>query len=527
MNAGSRSGPPQGATATLKLLFDITREFSSTLELPAVLGKVLSLTVQSLGASQGSLFMLDERGEVVRYFLARQHLPAEERKRVVSVVMEKGLAGWVFRHRKGAIVEDTRTDDRWHVFDNDEKPVRSVLAAPLTRRGMMTGLVTLEHQQPGAFNRLDLQLLTAIAHQAAIAIENAHLFTQVSDERDTVASILNTVNDAILVSDGREHRLAMLNPAAATLLDLRPDDAVGKPLGDLLPDSPLLKLLDQAAEEQTQDAVIELAGGGHHHVRVHDIPRVGRVTVLHDITHFAELDALKSEFVAAVSHDLKNPLGTILGYAWMLDDEAGLTELQRRYVTSILQSVQRMQKLVGNLLDLAKIEAGVDADCEPCSVQTIIANVVNQFAARAGEGEIKLEVAVPDELPAIVANELRITQAIGNLVSNAIKYTPEGGRVVIPAKHTAESIIVGVIDSGPGISSVDQSRLFQKFSRVGGQEMAEIAGTGLGLAIVRSVVESHKGRVWVESQLGKGSAFFIQLPLDAALANGTSESGPS
>ena len=319
--------------------------------------------------------MLDERGEVVRYFLARQHLPAEEGRRVVSVVMERGLAGWVYRHRKGALVEDTRTDDRWHMFDDDEKPVRSVLATPLTRRGMINGLVTLEHQEPGAFNRSDLQLLTAIAHQAAVAIENAHLFTQVSDERDTVASILNTVNDAILVSDGHEHRLAMLNPAAAALFDVPLDDAVGKPLGDLLPDSPLLKLLDQAAEGQAQDVVIELAGAGHHHVRVHEIPRVGRVTVLHDITHFAELDALKSEFVSAVSHDLKNPLGTILGYAWMLDDEAGLSELQRRYVTSILQSVQRMQKLVSNLLDLAKIEAGVDADREPCSVQTVIANV--------------------------------------------------------------------------------------------------------------------------------------------------------
>jgi signal transduction histidine kinase len=139
--------------------------------------------------------------------------------------------------------------------------------------------------------------------------------------------------------------------------------------------------------------------------------------------------------------------------------------------------------------------------------------VVEQYAGRAAEKEIDLSAKVAEGLPPIIANELRITQAIRNLVSNAVKYTPEGGRVLVEAKLGEGTIRMSVTDNGPGISAEDQSRLFKEFSRVGSQETRGMAGTGLGLAIVRSVVESIKGRVWVESELGEGSTFVIELPL--------------
>jgi signal transduction histidine kinase len=138
---------------------------------------------------------------------------------------------------------------------------------------------------------------------------------------------------------------------------------------------------------------------------------------------------------------------------------------------------------------------------------------VIQFTDRAKEREIHLRTAVPEGLPPIMVNELRITQAIGNLVSNAIKYTPMGGEVSIVAERGEASVVVGVIDDGVGIARHDQAKLFQKFSRVGDQKMRTVAGTGLGLAIVRSVAESNSGRVWVESEIGEGSAFYLELPL--------------
>jgi len=512
MSEHPQATPPRGATAILKLLYDVTHEFSGTLELPIVLGQVLSLTVQSLNAEKGSLFMLDEQGRVIKHILARKHLPPQVREQVVATVMGKGLAGWVYQHGKGALLGDTAKDDRWHTF-SDDQVVRSVMSAPLIRREVINGIITLQHPEPNAFGRADLQLLTAIAHQAAVAIENARLFTRVSNERDTVASILNGVRDAILVVGGEDRRLTMINPAAALLVGVRPEEAVGRPLGELLPYPDLLTLFDRVAVGQPQETEIEFDDQRHFSVNVQEIPLVGKVAALHDITHFKELDAMKSEFVATVSHDLKNPLGAIAGYGWLLGGSPGLSEEQQHYVEVILESAERMQDLVTNLLDLAKIEAGIDAERDICYLPHIITGAVDGFADRAAMKKIRLGTAVQEGLPTIEVNELRITQAISNLVSNAIKYTPEGGRVSVEAKQMADSIVVGVIDDGAGISPSDQAKLFQKFSRVGGKEMRMIAGTGLGLAIVRSVVEAHNGRVWVESELGQGSAFYMQLPL--------------
>ncbi len=511
MSDAASIGSPTGRDA-IKLLFDVTHEFSSTLDLPLVLGKVLSLTVQSLGATRGSLFLLDDRGRAVRHILARQHLPPEVREQVVATVMDKGLAGWVYRHGKAAIVNDTNTDPRWHVFADDHRAVHSVLAAPLGRRGVVSGIITLEHPETHVFTRADLQLLIAIAHQAAIAIENARLFTHISGERDTVAAILNGVRDAILVTSGDGHRLVIVNPAGAALFDAPPAQILGWPLAKLGPPDHLLELFNAVTADQPQEAEIDFNGQRTYHVNVQEIPKVGRVAALHDVTHFKQLDNVKSEFVSSVSHDLKNPLGTILGYAWLLDDDPDLTTAQRDYVTSIMDAVERMQSLVENLLDLAKIEAGIDVDQEPCQAAEIVAEVVQLFAEQVRAKEIELATAVQPNLPLFAANRLRITQALENLVSNAIKYTPAGGRVTLRAGAADESITFSVADTGLGIAPKDHAKVFEKFTRVGGEEALQVAGTGLGLAIVRSVVEAHGGRVWLESDLGKGSTFFMRLP---------------
>ena len=509
----SESNTERSRASVLKLLYDVTHEFGSTLELPAVLGKVLSLTVQSLGAETGSLFMLDGHGQVIRHILARQDLPIEVRDQVVATVMTRGLAGWVFLHRSGALVQDTETDERWHTFADDRQDIRSALAAPLVRRGALNGILTLVHSRPNAFTQDDFQLLTAIAQQAAAAIENARLFTQLSSERDTVEAVLNGVRDAILAVDSKSGRLTMINPSAARLLGTSPADAIGRPLAEVSPTSELTTLVSQVKPGKISKAEISIPSKGYFDVTAQVIPRVGKVAVLYDVTTFHELDAMKSEFVATVSHDLKNPLGTILGYSWLLEEEPNLSAEQQSFVKAIRESVERMQLLVGNLLDLAKIEAGVDLEREPCMLSEIVAAVWHEHVGAAAAKDIVFEKRVQPEMPTLVANKLRVTQALSNLVSNAIKYTLPHGHVTIEASATADTALLRVVDDGPGISAEDQSRLFQKFSRVGSAEMQMVHGTGLGLAIVASVVESHGGRVWVESEPGRGSSFCIELPL--------------
>ena len=504
---------PRGATAILKLLYDVTREFSSSLELSVVLGKVLSLTVRSLGAAKGSLFMLDESGRVVKHILAREHLPPEVREQVVAVVMDKGLAGWVYRQRQGTIVADTETDDRWYIFSDDARVVRSVMSAPLVRRHQISGIITLEHPRPNAFVPADLDLLTTVAHQAAVAIENARLFTQVSQERDSVAAVLEGARDAILVVNGENHRLTMANPAAADLIGISLLDQIGRPIGELVPAPELGALLDIVQEGKSLESEIELHGRRHFAVNVQAIPLVGKVVALHDITHLKEQDRAKSEFVAAVSHDLKVPLGTILGYAWLLHENQDLTVDQSECVSSILESVERMQRLVSNLLDLARIEAGIDAVREMCDLPEIVNEVAVGYGASFKSKGVRFVVVDRNDPLYVLGNRLRLSQVVSNLISNGLKYTPEGGSVSVETRLCEDVAVLVVADTGPGISPEDQARLFQRFSRVGGKEMLEIAGTGLGLAIVRSVVESHGGRVWVNSDIGSGSTFTVALPL--------------
>jgi PAS domain S-box-containing protein len=515
MSMSDTSPEHLGANAAdLRLLYDVIHEFSSTLDLPTVLGQVLSLTVNALGGTRGSVFMLDERGNVVRHILARRHLPLEIQEELVAVVMARGLAGWVYRHRQGSIADDARTDERWHYFEDDDTPVGSAVTVPLIRRGVVNGIISVEHTELSYFDDAHLELVTAIASQAAIAIENARLYTQARGERDTVAAILDSVGDAILVVDGEEMTVKMVNPAAVDLLGMGAEEAVGRPLDRLLPNSELVALLAAAPEERRAEVEIRIGEGRHFVVAVSEIPQVGRVAALHDVTHFRELDESKSDFVSTVSHDLKAPLSTIMGYAWMLAGERELTEEQRKYVMSILSSAERMRSLVNNLLDLAQIEAGFDGAREACYLQPLVARAVDQHAALAAEKHIRLEMNVAEGLPSITANGVRISQAVGNLISNAIKYSPEGGEVTIEATQVADAILVRVTDSGVGIAREDQSKLFRRFSRVGGEESRGVEGTGLGLAIVRSVAESYGGRVWVESELGKGSSFYMLLPAD-------------
>ncbi len=513
MSDPNPNGYSPADTVNLRLLYDVIHEFNSTLDLEVVLGKVMSLTIQALGAARGSVFVIDAKGEVVKHILARKHLPPDVQTHVIEVVMKRGAAGWVYHHRESAVIKNVLTDHRWHSFPDDVPPVRSAVVAPLIRRGEVTGIVSVEDYEAAAFGSKELALMEAIAAQAAIAIENAWLFAQVVNERDTVTAILNSSEDAILVVNGEDQKIKLVNPRASELLGVGEDEAIGRQLRDVFPSLPLVNLLGYAIEGEPIEAEIKVNGRRRTYVVVaKTIPQVGQVLAFHDITHFVELDNLKSEFVATVSHDLRGPLGIIMGYGTLLADESVTPEERKTFAAEIQSSARQMQSLVENLLDLAQIEAGVDSAEDDCPLPLIVAELVEQYQAQAKEKGIHLSADLPKGLPSITANRLRITQAIGNLVSNALKYTSQGGKVSIAVKEWNGSLRIVVTDDGEGIATEDLPKLFQKFSRVGNAEIQRIAGTGLGLAIVRSVAESYGGRVWVKSKLGRGSSFYVEFP---------------
>ncbi len=242
---------------------------------------------------------------------------------------------------------------------------------------------------------------------------------------------------------------------------------------------------------------------------------IGRVCLLRDITHFRELDALKSDFVATVSHDLRAPLTLMRGYLTMLEMVGDLNERQRKYIAHIQRSVDNMARLVSSLLDLGRIEAGVGLQVQMLPLFDLLEEIKKRWEPQASRKQIELRLEIaPRTPPLIEADQALLDRAINNLVENAIKYTPKGGRVTIFTRPKgSDRVVIGVSDTGIGISQIDKPRLFEKFYRVAKKGQTAEHGTGLGLAIVKSVVERHHGKVWVKSKIGEGSTFFIELPL--------------
>jgi len=235
---------------------------------------------------------------------------------------------------------------------------------------------------------------------------------------------------------------------------------------------------------------------------------------MRDVTYFKELDALKSEFVDTVSHDLRSPLTLMRGYAIMLQMVGDLNEQQESYIKNIISGVEKMSRMVNNLLDLGRIEMGVDLQIETVDALDILEQVTGSLRPQANSKDITLSLELANNLPhQIDADPALLQQAVYNLVENAIKYTPVHGDITVRAYANHTDVIFEVADTGIGIPPDDLARLFEKFYRGKSRESRTQKGTGLGLAIVRSIAERHGGRVWVKSEEGRGSRFYLQIPI--------------
>jgi len=202
----------------------------------------------------------------------------------------------------------------------------------------------------------------------------------------------------------------------------------------------------------------------------------------------------------------------IRGYASMLPMAGDLTPKQQEYLDKIFSGIEQMSTLVENLLNLQRIEAGVGLEERPCHVGALLVEAVDGMRARAVAKGLTLRLEASEPAPVIWGDAMLLRQAIANLVDNAIKYTPSGGTVTVGLQVVGQEVHILISDTGVGIAPEDQVRLFEKFYRIRRRGMEDVPGSGLGLAIVKSIVERHGGRVWLESQLNRGSTFTIALP---------------
>ena len=503
----------------LLLLNQISDELNKDLDLDNMLERVINLTVTHFKSTTGSIMLLDENQRVSKYILQKQHgeVSADRATQIWGQVLSEGFAGWVLKHSRGDIIFDTQEDKRWHNYPNQPYTTRSVTIAPLSRRNRILGLLTISHQLPNHFKREDFPLLTAIAGQAAIALENAQLFHQTELERTKLSAIINSTRDSIIVTSFEDNKVLLMNPAAEQMMNATADSWYDRPLEAVSTLDGLIEIVNSNPEDEIE---FKLPDGRTMLPSVIDVPNVGRLTLMHDISPLKALDKMKSEFVITFTHDLAAPLAAIKGYVELINLEGSLTEQQVEDLSAIRLSVDQMRTLIVDLQELTRLETLKNMVKCDITLNDTLEKSYKTFQPIAEVKKIVLTLDARADPLITYGNPALISRAVENLVENAIKYTaPEGKININLSAHGQEAYIV-VKDNGPGIVAKKLPNIFDKFFRAHTPGENEIPGSGLGLSIVKAIVERHGGRIWVESELDVGSTFTIALPLQL---NGNSD----
>jgi PAS domain S-box-containing protein len=542
----------------VEVLFRITSELSSSLDLDRVLNRALELVVQAVGAPHGSIVLVDQQTDmlILRALLGPGgSLPPGGKPTLFR--RGEGLSGWAVTNRQAVIVPDLSTDARWVPMGENVRDFRSALVSPLQVGEDVLGAMMILHQDTDYFRETHLKLVAAAANQVATAINNAELYRYIREQAELLGgmlrgqqiessksqAILESIADGVMVSDATG-RVILFNAASERILGISRDEAVGRAIEDMqgLYSAAGVNWVNQVREWHASSEArqrtpvlsqrIEFTGE-RRFVNVSIAPvtmsdeYLGSVSVFRDITREVEADRTKSEFVSTVSHELRTPMTSIKGYAdLLLMGAAGqVNETQQRFLSVIKSNADRLSVLVNDLLDISRIESGrVKLDLKPLSIESVIEQVATTLRGRIDEKNLTLRLSLPEEeLPRVYGDRDRVIQVLTNLVSNAYQYTPPGGTITVRARLNEAQLPAGnatpagpmvqidVNDTGIGIATENQPKVFERFFRVDDPNVQEFPGTGLGLAIVRSLVEMHDGRIWLESTVGVGTTFSFTL----------------
>ena len=489
----------------LNLLPEIGRELSARTDIKDLANILLKRTAETLGAIQGNMIILQNGENPQQNY--QVSLSGEEEEHKLNIT--QGLIDHMKVDPQGLVVNNAFNNPLWQM---DKNPfIGSAIIAPLSGRHELLGLIVLAHEQEYYFNMDHLLLLQAIASQAAIAIENARLYANVAQEQKKLFIVLQHAAEAILLFD-KNGKLCLLNPAGEKLFtdfnahmnEELPRDTGYETFITLL-DEVRVSKLPKSGEVLWPDQRTFMA-------LISPIEDGGQVSILHDVTHFKDLEKVKNEFIATASHDLKNPITTISGFSNLLEQVGPLNAQQHEFLNYIKSASSTMTDLVQSMMSLAQMDLDVQKKDTVVDMQKLLSEIASEFSLQASKKEQTLNFA-PLTSPAFITGDLlQLKQLLRNLIGNAIKYTANGGKIQLNAKVDGPRILINVQDNGFGIPAPDLPFIFDRFYRVRDGKASEVEGNGLGLAIVKSIVEGHKGKISVESEIGKGTCFTILLP---------------
>lgn len=412
--------------------------------------------------------------------------------------------------------------------------LRQVVGLPMTVQNALVGVIYLFRSEGAAFSVADHRILSAFAGQAAVAVHNARLYYQVTQEKQRLDAIIENSGDGVMILD-TEQRITVFNRSLTIMTGIPSEEAIGRfcwqvldmhdhPAGQkVCGRCPLERCMEEGkfyVEEDYSRSDGDRVTFGITYSPLFDSENklVNIIASVRDITHFREAEEMKSTFVSVISHELKTPVALIKGYAGTLrrEDANWDAETVRESLTVIEEESDRLSSLIDNLLEVSRLQAGqMKLDKTDVRVDKMAERTVNDFRTQTQTHTFKLDF--PPNFPPIQADHERVHQVLTNLVSNAIKYSPQGGQVTISGRFDDDWIYVAVTDQGIGIPPGERERIFDRFYRVESPLSQRTQGAGLGLYLVKSVVDAHGGRIWVDSTPGKGSTFVFTLPREGRL----------
>jgi PAS domain S-box-containing protein len=487
-------------------LLEVSYAVSASLDLNRALPPILSTVLEATGAFGVRIALPREDGTLQIY-------AAGDGAAGMAPMDEELVA---HADKQGALVVSRMERAKETLKSSALVPrIQSLVALPIRSETVFLGILWLSHEDERQFEETELTFLSNLASQASFAVANARLFEAAEGGRRQLAAILASTGDAALVVDSKR-RLLLINPAAEQAFGIKAKTARGRDFEETIDSPELVELLGDlegeaaSVELPQEDGTTWLAHASP--IIGKDGKSLGRVVLLSDISYLKELSEMKSTFVNAVAHDLRAPLTFMKGYVTMMPMVGDLNEKQQEYSVKITAGVDQMTNLIEKLLNLGRIEAGAPLDLEACEVKGLVTNCYHSLSDAAKDKKLDYKLDLPDHLPHIPADTTLYRQAIINLIENAVKYTPEGGSVTVSGSSDDGTVTVVIADTGPGISAENLEHLWQPFFRIKDRNTSSIKGSGLGLAIVKGVADRHGGQVRVESEPGKGTTFYLDIP---------------
>jgi PAS domain S-box-containing protein len=501
-----------------EFLLQISRALTAQLDLSSVLDLVIEVAVELLAGTSGLIALREDDGELRVRAAAR--LPRDAWPAFAELLATPLDDGRALGRRLQDIAADTRL------------PLRQVIALPLVYRQASVGVIYVFRAAVNvAFSPDDEQFLQAFADHAAIAVSNARLFEGVLREKQRLDTLIEQSADGVMILDGR-WRITTFNRAMEQLTGWPREEAIGRPCAEVLAiqtaqgvniclvDCPLQRRPPEP--NPVVEGWVTARDGRRRYVQsryaVQRGPQsefLGAIANVRDITYRKIEEETQNTFISVISHELKTPVSIIKGYAETLGREDANWDSATLHdgLAVIADEADRLARQIGDLLEVSRLSAdGMRLELTEWPLAPLVRQVVERFAGQAGAA-FSFELRVPEDLPTIYADYERTRTVLENLISNAIKYSPEGGIIRIAARANGDHAIVSVADQGIGIAPEEQERIFQRFYRVDNRLRREAQGAGLGLFLSKAIVEAQGGRMWVDSQPGRGARFSFTLPL--------------